>query len=63
MTTLDDSDDDILHNEELKKVKILKIIKERMRVSGNEYLKAQEFKSADLKSRVRLARDLSPSNF
>jgi len=34
-----------------------------MRVSGNEYLKAQEFKSSELKSRVRLARSLSPSDF
>eukprot|EP00347_Sterkiella_histriomuscorum_P012747 403367377 len=62
-SNLDDSDDDLLQNEELKKVKVLKIIKEKIQVSGNEYLKAQEFKASDLKSRSRLARDLSPSNF
>jgi hypothetical protein len=50
-------------NEELKKVKVLKIIEEKMRVSGNEYLKAQEFKNSELKARVRLAKDLSPSEF
>jgi len=36
-----DSDDENLGyiNDELKKVKILRISKERMRVSGNEYIK------------------------
>ena len=35
-----DADEDPLMSEELKKVKVLKIIEEKMRVSGNEYLKA-----------------------
>jgi len=56
-------EEDPLASEELRKVKVLKIIEERVRVSGNEYLKAQEFKSSELKARVRLARDLSPSEF
>jgi hypothetical protein len=38
--TLEDSDDEGIQNEELKKVKILKIIKDKMKVSGNEYIKA-----------------------
>ena len=40
--TLDDSDEENMHNEQLKKVKVLKILKEKMKVSGNEYIKAQD---------------------
>lgn len=39
---IDDSDDDIIQNEELKKVKVLKILKEKIIVSGNEYIKEQD---------------------
>ena len=59
---IDDSDNEG-QNEELKKVKVVKIVKEKSRVSGNQYLKAQELKSLDLKQRVRLAHDLSETDF
>lgn len=37
---LDDSDEELLQNDQLKKVKVLKVLKEKLRVSGNEYIKA-----------------------
>jgi hypothetical protein len=43
--TLDDSDEENMQNEQLKKVKVLKILKEKMQVSGNEYIKAQDIQS------------------
>ena len=60
-----DSDDENLGyiNEELKKVKILRISKERMRVSGNEYIKKQELMTTELKDRVRLSIDILPTEF
>ena len=36
---LEDSEDDLIQNEELKKVKVLKIFKEKIIVTGNEYVK------------------------
>ena len=60
---VDDSDDDLIQNEELKKVKVLKILKEKIIVTGNEYVKEQDEHANDLKSRSRLAIDLAPSDF
>lgn len=52
-----------MKSDELKKVKVLKIIKEHIKVSGNEYLKAQDVKSTELKNRIRLAKDLKDEDF
>eukprot|EP00347_Sterkiella_histriomuscorum_P006891 403351043 len=62
---LDDSDDDDLGqlNEELKKVKILKITPQKIRVSGNEYIKQQDILSTELKHRVRLATNILETEF
>ena len=42
----------------MKKVKIEKVIREKMIVSGREYVKAQEAQNSDLKTRVRLAKEI-----
>ena len=60
---LEDSEDDLIQNEELKKVKVLKIFKEKIIVTGNEYVKEQDEHANDLKSRSRLATNLSQSDF
>lgn len=62
---LEDSDDEDLGqlNEELKKVKLLKITPYKMRVSGNEYIKQQDVLSTELKNRVRLAKDILESEY
>lgn len=36
----DEDSENELYNEETRKVKVLKIIREKIRVNGNEYLKA-----------------------
>ena len=34
-----------------------------MMVSGNEYVRQQEMKASDLRSRIRLAREFTDSDF
>ncbi|CDW71420.1 UNKNOWN [Stylonychia lemnae] len=62
---LDDSDDENQNylNEELKKVKILRITQKKMRVSGNEYIKQQDVLNTELKHRVRLATNILASEY
>jgi len=49
------SDSELNQNPELKKVKVLKVHKEKMQVAGMDYAKMQDVKNNDFASRVRLA--------